>query len=184
MVTNINWCAQEQREKVPAEQDLCSAPARREPTGEGDTARTDPVWSHCCALASLSPRETTGSCSRLPGRITILLLALWSLQTPRRQAGDGCWDREYLLASLLHGGKEELHSAYVVWQNILLSAGDDRLKREMCALGMIRVSLVADRRQNQEKAKRKLSKNWLPACREHAAWGDVSIGNVKGGETY
>lgn len=106
-----------------------------------------------------------------------------SLRIPQRQAGDGCWDREYLLVSLLHGGKEEAHSVYVVWQNILLSAGDDQLKREMCALGMIRGSLVADGRQNQEKAKRKLSKNWLPAGREPSACGDAPIGSVKGGKT-
>lgn len=48
----------------------------------------------------------------------------------------------------------------------------------MCALGGIRVSLVAEGRQNPERAKHQNSQEFP------SQGGDVSLGSVKGGKTY
>lgn len=59
MLINTNWCIQEQREKVPAERDPCSASASGEPAGTARCCSTpSPARSHRPVPASLSSLES------------------------------------------------------------------------------------------------------------------------------
>lgn len=118
----IDWCTWEHREEHSPS--LGSAPASGEPTGAGTQQKAP------SCPTSLSPPESHWLLQPHPcthwGQQQSLFRHCKAFVLPTDiHPGDGCRDREYLLVSLLHRGKETLQCAYVAWQNTLLPAGDD-----------------------------------------------------------